>query len=104
MAQQPAAPAANPAALPAFRIVINMDISGSMAPELAGVKAYCAELASLFADLEVPISMAIITFTEAPNTTCVSLHEFQVSLACCCNTPMLQPAAAAQPARWMCLT
>jgi hypothetical protein len=79
MAQQaaPAAQAAVPAA-PAFRIALNIDITGSMGHELSGVKAYCAELASLCQDLEVPVSMAVVTFTENKDRCYVSLNEFQV--------------------------
>jgi hypothetical protein len=78
MAQRLAAPAADPAAAPIFRIVLNIDITGSMESQLEGVKAYCAELATLCQDLEVPVSMAVITFTENKDRCYVSLDEFQV--------------------------
>jgi hypothetical protein len=81
MAQRLAAPAADAAAAPVFRTVLNIDITGSMESQLAGVKAYCAELASLCHDLEVPVSMAVVTFTENKDRCYVSLNEFQVSVS-----------------------
>jgi hypothetical protein len=80
MAQQVAAPAASAGANAAFRVVVNIDITGSMSSQLAGVKAYCAELATLCQALDVPVSFVIITFTESSKGCYVSLNEFQVGM------------------------
>lgn len=60
----------------AFRIAIVLDITGSMAKELSGVKDTVRVLAELLQDLPVPLALAILTLTENSRGCYVSCKEF----------------------------
>ena len=63
-----------------LRVLVNIDITGSMGNELEGVKSAVSEFATLCADLDVPVNFAIATFTESDKEGCfVSLKEMPAS-------------------------
>eukprot|EP00798_Chlamydomonas_sp_ICE-L_P016429 gene16429-22643_t len=61
---------------PMFRVLINLDISGSMANKIEGVKVMVAQFVTFLETMSVPLLFAIVTFTEDSHGCYVSLNEF----------------------------
>jgi hypothetical protein len=64
-----------------LRLLVNIDITGSMGNELEGVKSAVSDFAELCTDLSVPVNFCICTFTESNRGCFVSLKELPASEA-----------------------
>eukprot|EP00798_Chlamydomonas_sp_ICE-L_P007958 gene7958-1174_t len=79
---------------PMFRVLINIDITGSMSNEIEGVKVMVAQFVTFLETMSVPLLFAIVTFTEDSQGCYVSLNEFtslQDTLAFVGNIKLCRP-------------
>jgi hypothetical protein len=80
-----------------LRVLVNIDITGSMGNELEGVKSAVSEFATLCTGFDVPVIFAIATFTESKQGCFVSLKEMPASeeaVSCVSNIRLSTPPDA----------